>query len=176
MKNIFYILIFGLLNGCILHYERLEYYQEGYNPNNNSFPTKGYYFTQSDSSFLKEWPNAIQEMYFFKDGTFMWGSNVEHIDSLDNWICKFGKRHFRYGPYGFYTIKNDTIYVEYIVTDPTVFTKAKRYEFKAIQTDVGINIFELNNEKYSENWLFHENTCVPDSVNNWVKRHRKYKI
>ena len=176
MKYILYILTFGLLNGCILHYDSLEYYHEGYNPNNDSFPTKGFYFAQSDSSFLKKWPNAIKEMYFFKDGTFNWGSNVENIDSLDNWICKYGERQFRYGPFGFYTLKNDTIYVEYIVTDPMGNMKAERYEFKAIQTDVGINIIELNDKRYSENWIFHGNACVPDSVNNWIKRHRKYKI
>lgn len=164
------------MQSCIIHYDRLEYYVEGYNPNNNSFSTNGFYYTKSDTTVHRSWPNAIEYIYFFKDGIFNWGSNVEYIDSLDNWICKFGEKEFRYGPFGFYTIINDTIYVEYIVTDLPGFTKAERYEFKATKTDEGINIFEMNDEKCSENWMFHENTCVPDSIKNWMKRHRKYKI
>lgn len=176
MKIILLISILFTFQGCILHYDRLEYYVDGYSPNNADLSTEGYYYTSSDSSNLKIWPNAVIEMYFFKDGTFNYGSNVEHKDSLDKWICKYGEKYFRYGPFGFYTIKNDTIYVEYIDKDPLGSMQATRYFFKALKTPNGIEIVNYNGEQFNEDWLFSQNACVPDSIKNWIPKHRKYKL
>lgn len=175
MKTALIILLLTL-QSCIIHYDRLEYYVEGYNPNNDSFSTNGFYYTKSDTTVHGNWPNAIQEIYFFKDGSFEFGSNTEHIDSLDRWLCKFDEKNYSYGPFGFYTIKNDTLLVEYIVTDFPGFTKAERYEFKAIISQNAIGIFEQNGQKANQEWLFHQNECVPESIKNWLRKHRKYKL
>jgi len=172
-------LLFTLLTtqSCITHYDRLKYYVDGYKPNNISFPCNGFYFSKSDSTVHGGWPNAIQEIYFFKDGSFEFGSNTENIDSLDRWICKYGKKDFfNYGPWGFYMIKNDTLLVEYIVKDAPGFTKALRYDFKGVRVANGIRIFEQNGQRTNQEWLFHANQCVPESTSNWLKRHRKYKL
>jgi hypothetical protein len=177
MKILLIIISAILIQGCILQYDSLEYYSEGYNPNNSSLPVDGYYFKSSDSTFLENWPNAVITMEFYENGTFRFGSNVENIDSLDKWICnKHGERRFRYGPFGFYTIRNDTILTEYIATDPMGDHKARRLDFKAIQTGEGIRIIERNGEINEENWSFHKNTCMPDSIQNWLMNHRKYKL
>lgn len=166
-----------LFQGCILHYDSLEYYSEGYSPNNSSLPVEGYYFKTSDSTLFKNCPNAVVTMEFYQNGTYRYGANVESIDTLDKWICnKQGERRFRYGPFGFYTIKNDTILTEYISTDPMGEHKASRSDFKAIQTENGFRIIEFNGEKVEQNWFFHKNRCMPDSIRNWMTDHRKYKL
>ncbi len=176
MKIIAIACMLFVAQSCIVQYEPLEYYVDGYTPNNDTWSTNGFYFAKSDSTVHTEWPNAIQEFYFFKDGSFLIGSNTEHIDSLDKWICKFGEKLFNYGPNGFYTIKNDTVFVEYIVTDPPGFTKALRYDFKAVKTQQGMRLFELNGKYHDQNWTFHANECVPKTHKNWLIKHRKYKI
>lgn len=176
MKLTAFTIVLFILQSCIIHYDSLEYYIDGYNPNNSTFSTNGFYYSKSDSTVHSSWPNAVQELYFFKDGSFQFGSNSEHLDSLDRWLCKFGEKNFRYGPFGFYTIKNDTIFVEYIVTDFPGFTKAVRYDFKAVKLQNGIRIIEQNGTRTNEEWIFHPNACVPDTINNWLRQHRKYKL
>lgn len=176
MKLILVTSLLIVLQSCISFYDSLEYYIDGYQPNNSALPTNGFYYSKSDSTVHGAWPNAIQEIYFFKDGSFELGSNYEHIDSLDRWLCKFGEKNYTDGPFGFYTIKNDTILVEYIVADSPGFTKAERYDFKALMTKNGIRIIEQNGEATDQEWLFHENACVPESIENWLRKHRMYKL
>ena len=176
MKIYLIIISILLLQGCILHYDSLEYYTEGYSPNYSNLPTKGYYYKTSDSVYLDNWPEAIITLNFFENGTFRYGSNAENMALLDHWICKNGEEQFRYGPFGFYTIKKDTILTEYVSTDPMGDHKARRFYFKAIQTKSGIKIIERNDKICDENWSFHQNDCVPDSIQNWMTSHRKYKL
>lgn len=176
MKIPFLIFLLVIFQGCILHYDRLEYYNEGYKPNNTFLPTKGYYYkSQPDTINSDIWPEAIYEMYFFGNGTFILGGKNQSMNILDKSICEC-KTIFNYGPHGFYSIVNDTILVEYIVTDPMGDHKAIRSYFKAVQIDSAINIFEWNNQKRYETWKFHPNKCVPDTLHNWLENHRKYKL
>jgi hypothetical protein len=171
-----FIVLLLLSQSCITHFDSLEYYTKNYAPNNSSLKTNGFYYSSSDTTINNYWPNAIQEFYFINDGTFIYGSNHQSIATLDSDICVYTHKLLSYGPFGFYTIKNDTILVEYIVTDYPGFTRANRNTFKAIKTTNGITIFELNGKVISENWLFHANSCVPTHVNNWLRKHRKYRL
>jgi hypothetical protein len=173
--KLYFILLLFTLSGCVLFYEPLEYYVEGYSPNNDSLRTNGFYYRPSDSIHLDAWPKAVAEMYFFQNGSFKDGTNVENIDSLELWMCE-QENWFAHGSFGFYTVRNDTILVEFVFTDPMLTSRASRIEFKAVQTTDGLTIVELGGQPWTEAWLFSENDCVPDSIENWLVTHRKYRI
>ena len=174
MKSFLLFFVLLLLGSCIMHYDRLNYYKEGYTPNNAGFRTNGFYYTSADSSIRETWPNSVIEIYFFKNGTFLYGSNYENLELLDTLVCQ--PNTFKYGPFGFYTIQNDTILGEMIETDPMGDHTAIRSAFKAVQTIDGIKILGWNGKIREKNWTFHQNDCVPDSIYNWLVTHRKYRI
>ena len=83
-KSLLYIISFSFilaLFGCIVKFDNLEYYKLGYSPNNDNFPTDGVYYKPSSLSYSDSiWPNAVEYLTFFKDGSFTFGSQVENID------------------------------------------------------------------------------------------------
>jgi len=172
MKERNIILIFSIVLffvSCI-RYDKLQFYTYGFEPKTSCVKTEGYYLTT-----VTDMPGytAYQPVFFYNDGSCLFpGVFYDESLPIENYVKKYP--HSFKSNWGFYQCEGDSVFMEFIYRDDNL-SKATRFELKGV--------FGENDElkMSADGWGFAYDynfipSIKPDSTQNWLKTHRKYRL
>jgi hypothetical protein len=149
---------------CI-SYEPLQIYKHSFVSNSDCLNTNGYYLaviTPVDEPTLTM--IVYRPIFFYEDGSFIFGSYYSDTSLMEKEIINYPKGMYSWG---FYICEDSVIKSEFIEPDyynySRIFLKFKIYPNKLI-------------DQYDGEYNFVPFEHKPDSTNNWLKNHRRYKI
>lgn len=188
MKRLKFLMLFSicLLASCagIRSYDRLVYYQSGYDPHYTPrLRTDGFYYrieSVCTSVDPVRYVDHYRPLYFYPDGAFAIGLMHPTLVSLRTWNTD---RNAGYPSWGFYIVSNDVVRMEWINRKTGMSSCiAERNTMEARLVPDGLVLYSARDRNDRERqaepevFSFMVFDAKPDESLNWIKSHPNYRI
>lgn len=166
MKLFFISLLLLIFNACVLHYDKLSFYNSDFKPDYGRLNLNGFYYGKILDDQLD---TAYRAIFFYSDGTCS-VSDALYYDSIV--MVKSFEEKVKNFDAGAYRVFDDSLYIEYLHKN-SLDWKVMRIDLKGV---VDENKIDFKNTFLKSDFHFVKYQIKPDSTQTWLKTHRKYRI
>lgn len=166
MKKVFITSCLFLVTSCIIHYDKLSFYNKDFRANYINLHLGGFYLGKVQDLNSD---TAYKVLFFYTDGTCfisdaLYYDTVVMLESIKNQDKNFSP--------GVYRVSEDSLFIEYLYRDP-LSLRVDRIDLFGIINNETIKFKNIN---FNYNFNFTPFDTKSDSTQNWLKTHRKYRI